>query len=174
MQLNPEIIDVLKEFKINKDEGLLCLLGYHFGLDVDKVCSDETIKALNLTKIVERDLQRGGLKWNMPLFQGQQTEWGWVDKFNNMWNINKARKDSLVDVTKRMQEWFKKYPHYRKEDVQRATEAYFKTVKDPQYLKSSAKFIFEGSGAAKMSHLLKWCDQTVGQKNQSNIKGKLL
>jgi hypothetical protein len=151
------------------------LLGYYYNLDVDKVCSEDTIKAINLTKIVEKDYSKNILKWNIPLFQGQQTEWDWVEKYNDMWNINKARKDSLADVVKRMQEWFKKYPHYRRQDVQAATQAYFKTVKDPQYLKSSAKFIFEGVGATKMSHLLKWCEQTAGQQgNNSNIKGKVL
>lgn len=176
MEINPEIISILKEHRINKDEGLLFLLGVYFKLDVDRICSENLIKIMNLTKIVERDYaSKANLKWNVSLFSGQDTNWDWVaTKYNEMWNINRARKDNSSDVTKRMQEWFKKYPQYRKQDVQAATTAYFKSVKDVQYLKSSAKFIFEGIGAAKISHLLTWCEKTVGQKEGSQMKGTII
>lgn len=173
MEINQEVYDILKEFKINKSEGILCLLGIYYKLDVEKTCSEETIKAINLTKILSKDYGSGGvITWNVPLFQGQQTEWDWVTKYNDMWNINRERKDSNPDVLRRMQEWFKKYP-YRKEDVQRATIAYFKTVKDVQYLKSSAKFIFEGIGGSKKSDLLKWCEQTASKQVESTFKGTI-
>lgn len=176
MVINNDIKETLKEFKINVDDGLLYLLGIYFKLDVDNTCKEETIKAVNLTKIVEKTFNDQVYKWNMPLFEEQQTEWDWVIKgYNKMWDKYPDRKGASKDVLSRMQEWFKKYPEYRKQDVQKATEAYFKTVTSPQYVKNSAKFIFEGVGATKMSHLLAWCEKVIGKNNSSsNLVGKLM
>lgn len=175
MEINEEVTEILKEFKINKSEGLLCLLGIYFKLDVEKVCSEDTVKAINLTKIVEKNYTNGLIKWNVPLFKGQQTEWDWVkDGYNKLWDRNQDRKDSSTACIKRMQEWFKKYPHYRKEDVQKATMAYHASVKDPQYLKRSASFIFEGQGGTKISQLLGWVEKSKDASSISNMKGTIM
>lgn len=172
MQINDEIYEVLKEFKIPKNEGILALLAIYYKLDPENTIPEETIKAINLTKIVEKVHSNGMIKWNMPLFQGQQTEWEWVSKFNEMWNRNKERKAAHPDVLKRMMEWFKKYPEYRAADVKKATEAYHK-VTSPEYLKNSAAFIFDGAGAAKKSILLQWCEKTKDASSINNMKGKI-
>jgi hypothetical protein len=173
MEINKDIFEVLKEFKINKDEGLLYLLGVFYKLDVEKVCSEEVIKAMALTKIVDKNYTNGLITWNMPLFQGQQTEWDWVKEWNNKWNIQKDRKASNPDCIKRMQEFFKKYPSYRAEDIMRATEMYMKTV-SIGYLKNSAAFIFDGAGASKKSILLGWCEKLKEAGSTSNLKGKII
>ena len=177
MIINKEIFPVLKQFNITKDAGLLVLLGIYYNLDIDTVCPESVIKSINLTKIVERDFSgtKLAVKWNMPLFEGQETEWAWVQKYNDMWNINRERKDAWQDVLSRMKEFFTKYPHYRKQDIQRATMSYFATIKDAQYLKSSAKFIFEGKGATKQSHLLGWLQKTgVGEGSINNSRGNII
>lgn len=180
MEINKEIYEILKEFKIDKDAGVLVLLGVYYKLDVDTVCPEETIKAINATKIVEKEYSTGGsiIKWNIPLFREQQTEWGWVKEWNDGFGkINPTRKDNLVDVTKRMQEFFSKNPKYRLEVIIRARNAYFKNVEDPQFLKSSAKFIYEGIGASKTSMLLTWCervDTNKGGEDKSQMAGRVI
>ena len=177
-EINPEVVEILKEFRINKDAGILCLLGIHYGLDVDTVVPEEVVKAVNLTKIVEKDYtvaRHNLLKWNVPLFQGQMNEWSWVRDWNDRWKVAPDRKASNPDVLKRMQDFFKKYPHIRKEDVINATDLYFRGVSSPQYLKNSAAFIFDGAGAAKKSILLGFCERvTSGVRESSNQKGKVI
>lgn len=160
MEINEEIRGILKEFKINKNEGLLCLLAIYFNLDAETTCSEDTIKAINLTKIVEKNHVNGLIRWNVPLFKGQQTEWEWVrSEYNEMWRRYPSRKDSNPDCTSRMQEFFKKYPSYRKDDVIQATRNYIRTVSSEQYAKRSALFIFDGKGAMKTSMLAGWCEK---------------
>jgi hypothetical protein len=174
MELNEEIFEVLKEFKINKNKGILALLAIYFKLDAETTIDEETIKAINLTKIVNKDHANGMITWNMPLFAGQQTEWDWVkDKYNKLWDRNRDRKASNPDCIKRMQEWFKKYPAYRLQDVEKATLAYHTATRDPQYLKNSAAFIFDGVGASKKSILLAWCEKTKDAASTSNMKGTI-
>lgn len=174
MEINKEIYEILKEFNIDTDDGLLVLLGIYFKLDVDRVCPEEIVKAINTTKIVEKDYAKKRLQWNVPLFQEQVTEWDWVKKYNDKFGkMNPSRKDALGDVTTRMIEWFKKYPQYRVEDVKRATQSYMSTVKDPQYLKSSAKFIFDGAGAMKKSLLLSWCEKADTGNSFGGQKGRI-
>ncbi len=175
MTINPKVQEILKEYNINIDAGIIVLLGLYYNLDVDSACLPEAVSAINMTKIVVKDYSEGVLKWNVPLFLEQETEWKWVaTKYNAMWNINRDRKDGERDVLRRMQKFFATYPQYRKEDVKRATEAYFRSVKDVQYLKSSAKFIFEGAGVMKKSLLLAWCEKTANKENNSNLKGKII
>lgn len=180
MEINKEIYEILKEFKIDRDAGVLVLLGIYYKLDIDTVCPEEVVKAINTTKIVEKDYRASGtiIKWNIPLFYEQQTEWGWVNEWNNGFaKINPERKDNLTDVTKRMQDFFSKNPKYRLETVIRARNAYFKTIEDPKYLKSSAKFIYEGIGASKISALLKWCEiveKGKGGEDKSQMAGRVI
>lgn len=176
MEINKEITDILKEFNINKDAGLLVLLGIYYKLDVDTVCPEEIIKAINTTKIVEKDYRGKVLQWNIPLFIGQEIQWAWVKDWNDGFgNINPTRKDNLSDVTKRMQEFFSKNPKYRQVDVFNARNRYFSTQRDPQYLKSSAKFIYEGIGGSKTSMLLTWCERVAaGGSIIDNRKGNII
>lgn len=177
MEINKEIKNILKEYEIDKDAGLLVLLGIYFGVDIDTVCPEEVVKAINVTKIVERDYRLNKIVWNIPLFQNQVTAWDWVKGYNDAFGkINPSRKDSLVDVTKRMMDFFSKYPQYREQDVKNAVAAYFRTITDPQYLKSSAKFIFDGRGVEKKSLLLAWCEKVTNKEINTNNgqKGRIV
>lgn len=164
MELNPEISEILKKMKIDVSEGTLALLGIYFNLDITKACKEETVKAINLTKIFEKDYRNSKAKkfnitWNIPLFKGQEVAFDWVQKeWNIMWNKNLERKAANRDVLASMKEFFRKFPEYRKEDVMRATELYISKT-EPEYLKNSNSFIFEGEGGARKSILLGWCEQ---------------
>lgn len=175
MQLNSEIKQILQQHNIDVPAGILALLGIYFNIDITRVYSEDTIKAINLTKIVEKDYKTETLIWNVSLFEGQETAFDWVLEWNNRFGrINPDRKGASKDVIKRMKDYFAKYPEYRKEDVLKATEAYFKSLSSPQYIMNSAKFIFDGMGAMKKSTLLGWCEKTKDMQVSSNIKGKLV
>lgn len=174
MQINQDIIEVLKEFKIDKNKGLLALLAIYYQLDPENTIPEDTIQAINLTKIVEKNHINNSIIWNMPLFEGQQTEWDWVKtEYNEMWRNYQSRKDSNTDCTKRMQEFFKRYPVYRKGDVIQATRNYMKTVSSEQYAKRSALFIFDGKGAMKTSMLAGWCEKLAAGSNVSQMRGTI-
>lgn len=176
MELNPLVFQILKEHNIDKSQGLLCLLGIYYKLDVNSTCTEETIKAINITKIVVKDYDTQIITWNVSLFKGHETEWDWVaTEYNKKWGKNMSRKDGNADVVKRMQDFFAKYPSYRRADVMKATENYFATVRDPQYLKSSAKFIFDGVGAMKKSMLLGWCEKlATTPPDNSDMRGRVV
>jgi hypothetical protein len=180
MQINEDIKVMLKAFNINENQGLLYLLAVHFSLDADGIIPEEVIKAVALTKIVEKDFKvlvkrQPTIKWNMPLFIGQQTAFDWVKNWNEQFGrINPARQSSWEEATNLMREFFAKYPEYRKEDVIKATNSYFSTVKDGQYLITSAKFIFEGKGATRKSDLLGWCQKIVDSNRDIYARGTIL
>lgn len=175
MEINRAIAGILRESKIDVDGGTLVLLGIYYGLNVDKVCPEEIVKAINTTKIVEKDYRTNSIKWNIALFAEQQMEWQWViDKYNKLWDRAPSRKDNNSDVLKRMQRFFSMYPQFRKEDVRNATIAYHKSQPDPQYLKSSAKFIFEGIGAMQKSMLLTWCEKVTRNDGDHYQVGKIV
>lgn len=174
MEINKEVVSILKDHKIDKSQGLLALLGIYFGLDIDTTCSEEVVKAINITHIVVRDHRTRTLTWNIPLFTGQETDFAWVVDWNKKFGrINKDREGAYQDVVKRMKRFFSLYPSFRKQDVLQATDNYFATVRDPQYLKSSDKFIFEGIGAMQKSLLLTWC-QKLGVEDVTQQKGQVI
>lgn len=175
MTINPEVVEVLGEFHIDRDAGLLALLGIYYNLDIDKVVPEEVVKQINLTKIVEKDYTSNSIQWNMPLFKGQETGFEWVsDWLQPFGRINPDRKGSPRDAVTRMKDFFRKYPEFRKEDVYRARDLYLSTIRDPKYLMKSHKFIFDGAGAMKKSTLLEYCEKVKETSAPTNIKGKLM
>lgn len=160
MELNKDIIEILKEYRINKDEGLLYLLGIFHNLDVDSIVPEKTVRAVNLTKIIEKDYENSTVNWNFPLYSGQQTAFDWVEDWMSPFGkINPERRGVKRDCVARMKKFFAANPEYRKDDIYAARDLYLSTVRDPQYLKSSHKFIYEGSGDWRSSMLLQWCEK---------------
>ena len=176
MELNPEISLILNEYGIDRSEGTLCLLAYYYNLEAEKVCSEETVKAVTLTKIVERDYmaKTNTLIWNVPLFSGQQTEFDWIrDWVEPFRRLNADRVGSIRDITARMKEFFTRNPHIRKDDVYKARDNYLVTVKDAQYLKSPVKFIYEGAGGSKTSMLLGFCEKVIETSRNTEQRGRI-
>jgi len=177
LTINPEIKQTLAQFKIDRDKGLSALLGIYFGIDINKTTDPLVIRAINVSKIVVKDYpNRGEIKWNIPLFLGMEDEnFGWVVEWDAMFGaMNKERQDGATMCTPRMKEFFRKYPHFRKDDVLKATRNYLNTVRNAQYLVRSAKFIFEGTGTNKPSQLLSWCEKLKQASSNVNNKGKIL
>lgn len=177
MEINPEVVEILKEFKIDKSQGLLFLLGVYYKLEVDTTCSEEVIKAINLTKIVERDYSSSKIviNWNVPLFKGQETAFEWVkDWMEGFGRVNPDRKGSYRDATSRMKDFFAKYPEFRKEDVYKARDLFFSSLKANTFCMHSHKFIFDGVGAMKKSTLLAYCEKVKEGQSSNLQKGRLI
>lgn len=175
MEFNPLVSEILKEHRIDVQAGLLCLLGIYHGLDIDKVVPEEIVKAINITKIVDKDYENNTIQWNVPLFIGQEIAFDWVaDWIQPFGNINPERRGSPRDALSRMKDFFRKYPEYRKEDVYKARDMYLVTIKDSKYLMKSHKFIFDGIGAMKKSTLLEYCEKAKTASSESNQKGKIM
>lgn len=175
MEFNPEIIEILRSHRINKDLGLLFLLGVYHNLDVDTICDEATVKAMAVTKIVEKDYQSKTINWNVPLFDGQETAFGWVKEWiDGFGKINPDRRGSFKDAVKRMKDFFSKYPQYRKDDVFNARDLYFSSLSSSKYCMHSHKFIFDGMGAMKKSTLLSYCERVTSESVPSQQKGKVI
>jgi len=175
MTLNKDVFSILEEFRIDRDQGVLCLLGIYFGLDIETTCKEEVIKAINLTKIVEKDYVSKTLNWNIPLFEGQETAFEWVkDWMESFGRTNPERRGSHRDAISRMKDFFKRYPEYRKEDVYKARDLYLSGLNSAQYCMHSHKFIFDGAGAMRKSTLLAYCERVNRAPTQSNQKGKII
>lgn len=176
MQFNPEVIEILKEFKISKDAGLLYLLAVHFELDIDSIVPKEISSMMNITKIVDKDYNDDSIKWNIPLFAGQDAAFDWVTEWLEPFGrMNSDRKGSPRDAISRMRKFFQKYPEWRKEDVFSARDLYLATIRDPKFLMKSHKFIFDGVGAMQKSTLLEFCEKSrTASVPKNNMKGALI
>lgn len=179
MELNrKQIVPILIQHNIDPEKGLLALLGIYHGVDIETICDEATIKAINLTKIVEKDYRiRGVITWNTPLFIGIESgAWDWVrDWIEGFGRINPDRKGAFKDAVTRMKTFFAQNPEYRKDDVYRARDAYFRSLSSPMYCMNSHKFIYDGAGDMKKSTLLAWCEKTKPKEDGNNgMKGKLL
>lgn len=160
MEINKEIKKILEQNNINVGSGTLYLLGVYHELDVHLIVPSDIIHQVNLTKIVEKDFETDTIKWNIPIYSGQQTAFDWVsDWIIPFGRMNPERKGSVRDCVARMKFFFQQNPEYRKDDVYAARDAYLASVKDPKYLKSSHKFIYEGSGTHRTFPLLQWCEK---------------
>lgn len=183
MVLNKDISKLMKEHKIDVNQGVLCLLAYYFDLDPDTTIPEEVVKAVNLTKIIEKDYDnKGELKWNLSLFEGEETNFEWVkDWVDGFGKINIDRKGSWKDAVPRMKAFFAANPEYRKDDVYAARDLYFKTLlatSDKQFCMKSHKFIYDGVGVMKKSTLLEYCEKikasaSTGVGSNPHIKGKI-
>lgn len=164
VSINPDILVALKEYSINKSEAILYLLGIYFGLDTQYI-SEKTKTQVNALKVVEREYKDNSttvnrIIWKAPLFAEERSEtFAWVGEWmEGFGKINPERRGTKSSVDARMKKFFAEHPEVRVQDVFAATQAYFKTVSDPQYLKSSHKFIMDGAGFSKVSMLEQWLD----------------
>lgn len=159
VSINSDILLALRQYQVNKDEAILYLLGIYFNLDTQYI-SEKTRTQVNALKIVEREYRDNSntlsrIVWKVPLFSEEKNEaFAWVtDWMEGFGKINPSRKGTKSSVDARMKKFFAEHPEVRVPDVFAAAQAYFKTVTDPQYLKSSHKFIMDGSGFSKVSML---------------------
>lgn len=159
MLLNPRIKSIFASFNIPIADGYAYLLSIYYDVK-PSYTPVELVEKIKRTRILVFDEQSKTLNWIIPLFEEQVIgfEWvkDWIDKFEA---INKDRKGTYKSVAARMKTFFVNNPSIRQDDVMGATDLYLRTIINPTYLKTSHKFIYEGVGAEKISHLLEWIEK---------------
>ena len=159
MNINTEVKTRLSEYRINFDDGIACLLAIYYNLKTSYI-PQEIIQRINICKFFIEDPKTNTLTWLIPLFEDQVTGFEWVKEWmEGFGDINKDRKGTAKFVMPRMKKFFVENPSIRVDEVIGATKMYFANVDNPQYLKSSHKFIMEGKGAEKNSMLLEWVEK---------------
>ena len=173
VSINSEILSTLRSYKINSEQAQMYLLGIYFNLDTESI-PEITKKKVNALGIVEREYRDNSstphrLKWRVPLFNEEKNEaFDWIESYRELFAVrNPERKGTKAAVMARMKKFFAEHPEVRKQDVRQATEAYLRTVTDPQYLKSAHKFISEGTGFNKVSMLEQFLE-TVKESGASD------
>ena len=177
VSINTDIIKALSKYKINADEAKLYLLGIYFNTDTQYI-SEKTRKQVNVLGIVEREYSNEQLTrvvWRIPLFNEEKSEtFSWISTWmEGFKRINPERIGTKASVMARMKKFFAEHPDVRVDDVFKASEAYFKTVRDPQYLKSSHKFIYEGTGFNVVSMLEQYVDLVRESNNADGRTNKM-
>lgn len=163
MKINKKISETFTRFSIDPDEGLLYLLGLFFSLNVDHL--DESMKKkVLMSKVVEYSTT--GLKWNIPLFEGQETAFAWVtDEYVKL--FASCDKDTNArEATARMKKLFAENPDIRKEEVLSATEMYLSNT-NPKYVKLPHYFLRKGAGADLTQDILTWVERLRTSIEQS-------
>ena len=173
MSVNTAIGERLKEYGIPLKDGIPFLLGFQYGY-VSSYVPETFERKMAITGIYEADHKSKTIKWNIPLFEEQLTNFEWVKPWmEEFGRINPERKGLFKYVMSRMKKFFAENPDIRKEEVISATNMYFRNVENPKYLKSAHKFIMEGRGNDKYSLLLEWVEKyRAWETAMDNRKGK--
>ena len=161
MEINQQIRDLLDSFGINQEDGLSYLLSIYFECR-PSYTPTILIQKINATNILGIGASRE-LIWNIPLFVSSvetDGKWDWVKLWNKSFGeINPKRRGTDKDCIIRMKKFFAENPEVRKEDVVNATQMYFSSLTDRQYLTSSHYFIYKGVGRDKLSALAVWVER---------------
>ena len=161
MEINPQIRDLLDSFGINQEDGLSYLLSIYFECR-PSYTPTILIQKINATNILGIGASRE-LIWNIPLFIASvetDGKWDWVKLWNKSFGeISPKRRGTDKDCIIRMKKFFAENPEVRKEDVVNATQMYFSSLTDRQYLTSSHYFIYKGVGRDKLSALEVWVER---------------
>ena len=167
MKINSKIKEILTDYKITIKDGVSYLILLYYDC-IPSYVPSSLMTQLNKTNIYS--FESSSIQWNVKLFEEQITGFEWVVDWMKLFSdINKERRGVKNTCIARMKKFFAEFPDIRKEDVVEATKMYLDSLKgqDRKFLKTSHKFIYEGSGTEKMSHLKEWVDK---YKIASDIK----
>ncbi len=141
--ISEKVRERLKEYQINEDAALLYLLGVYYNLNTKDHIPEEIIKQVNFSKIVTRDYDTEvpTVKWNIPLFEGEETEsaWNWVLEWRDLFKAIRgdAGGDKKACIIK-MKKFFAANPDVRQHEVFEAANLY---LDDFRYRKTNLKFL---------------------------------
>lgn len=150
IDINSEIRKILSAKAIPIQDGVAFLLCIYYGVSPSYI-PEELERRVLATNIVSKDYASGTFKWNIKLFEEQETGFEWVSEWMDLFKeVNPERRGTKADVLIRMKRFFVNNPSIRKDDVIEATKRYLKTVSDPIYCKKSHKFIYEQDGTSML------------------------
>ena len=164
MQINDEILEILTECKIQKDDGICYLISLYYSYKPSYI-SDAFKQKMNITGIFTED--KGSIKWNIPLFEGQETAFEWVktEYVPLFKEANPTKGGHVREATSLLKQLFAKNPILRKEDIIGATKLYIVNT-DSRYLMFPHYFIQKGIGATKTRTILDWLDKYLEEQHQ--------
>jgi len=155
--MNQELINILSKYNIRVDEAMPYLLSLYYGYNPSYI-PKELIKKIHISKIVEFDFSMKVIHWNIPLFEEQETEFGWVKtEYLELFRpLGKATnlKESII----RMKSLFAKHPEIRKDEILGATRMYI-TNTDNKFVRLPHYFIEKGVGVSKTNDILEWINK---------------
>ncbi len=157
--INPRILEILKEMRINEQDGLAYLLILHYDLTPNFIPT-QLVSVVQSTGIVEKALDGTGLKWKISLFAGEETAFGWVKtEYVEIFKAKNSTKGGRIrECTKRLKKLFADDPAIRKDDVIGATKMYVNST-EAMYLMDPHYFIEKGVGANKTFTLSTWIEK---------------
>lgn len=157
MEINEEVLEILKEFKVFPADGICYLISLFHGYNPTYI-PEEIRKKVNMSGIVVNN--NGNLHWNVPLYNNQMTGFDWVTKeyIPLFEDANSDKRGSKASAISRMKKLFAKYPDIRKDEVLGATNMYILNT-DSKYIRMSHYFIEKGAGAAKTMDILDWIEK---------------
>lgn len=148
--VNSEIEELLKSKRIKKEDGLSYLICQYYNIRPSYIPIELEQKILSLN-IFSMDYISNTLKWNLPLFEEQETEFEWISKWMDLFKqINPDRRGVKSDVLKRMKKFFVNNPTVTIDDIFEATKYYLKTINDARFVKKSHKFIYEADNTSML------------------------
>lgn len=165
-EFNPKVLQLVNTVVHRPSEMMLYLLGLYYEVNTQSISLEVKAEAaeIGFVRVVN---SRNEL--DIDLFKINEDPFEWVgDWIEGFGRLNKNRKGVKKDVISRMKKFFSENPEVRKPDVYAARDAYFRTVKDPEYLKTSHKFIYEGTGAMKTSMLAQFIEITKAKAVNSD------
>lgn len=150
LEVNSEIIRLLKSKNISSHDGICYLLTIYYRLTPSFIPKELENQILCLG-IVNKDYENDVIVWKINLFEEQITGFEWVTEFMDLFGkVNPERKGVKSDVLNRMKKFFMNNPSIRKDDVLKATKSYLKGIDNPIYCKKSHKFIYEIDGTSML------------------------
>lgn len=162
MEINTDIYEVLEDFKIKREDGICYLLSLYFGFSPTYIPEDVKLK-INLSKIIEIEIikdKKDRIKWNIPLFEGQEVAFEWVKTEYVELFRPYGKASNVKDATDRMKKLFAKNPDIRKEEVLGATEMYlYSEAHRPMFIRMPHYFIEKGRGGERTQDILDWIDK---------------
>lgn len=165
LNFNSEIIELLKNNKINLTDGTSYLILLYYHLDPSYI-PDKLSTLINSLGIFTKNYNTGEIIWNISLFEESEDNFEWVTDFMDKFKaVNPSRRGVKKDCLLRMKKLFRNNPDITPELVMRATDEYISTVNSPQYIKFSHKFIEEDG---KVSMLLDFIER-LKEKEEKGI-----
>ena len=165
MKINPKIIEVLKEFGVEENDGLSYLLSIYFDCR-PSYTPPILVQKINVTRIlgVDTTVTPTEIIWRVPLFttgknikaNPKDDKWAWVKPWmQGFKDINSSRYGSLTECVRRLDAFMKRRKDVTIEEIQQATEMYFRSIDSREFLKTSHYFILKDN----FSTLEMWVDR---------------
>jgi hypothetical protein len=156
-KINPKIIEILQEYKIDVNDAVTCLLGLYYGFRPQYIPENFRLRIL-ATGIISFD--NGEITFHTGLFEEQLTTFAWVETEYCSQFKAIGKPSHVKESTARLKKFFAENPEIRKDDVIGATAMYIRST-EQKYVMYPHYFINKGSGSNSTSTLAEWVNKYI-------------